>query len=54
LAISVGFLRTLIRTRKMPSVRIGRRLLVRTRDIDAVIDGGGLPAATKRDKAVRL
>jgi excisionase family DNA binding protein len=51
LGISVGFLRTLISKEQMPSVRIGRRLLVRTRDIDAVIDGGGL-AAMEHRKAV--
>jgi excisionase family DNA binding protein len=42
LGISEPFLRTLIRLGKIPCVRMGRRLLVRTRDIDQVIDAGGV------------
>lgn len=42
LGISVPFLRTLIRRKAISSVRMGRRLLVRVRDIDAVIDAGGV------------
>jgi excisionase family DNA binding protein len=42
LGISTYFLRTIIRRGDMPSVRIGRRLLVRVRDIDAVVGRGGV------------
>jgi excisionase family DNA binding protein len=42
LAISAQFLRLLITRDTMPCVRIGRRCLVRTSDVDAVIVRGGL------------
>ena len=45
LCISVRFLRLLISRRELPSVRLGRRVLVRRRDIDAVIERGGLEQA---------
>jgi excisionase family DNA binding protein len=42
LSISVRYLRLLISRRKVPAVRLGRRVLVRRRDIDAVVEHGGL------------
>lgn len=43
LGVSASFVRKAIRLDKLPSVRMGRRLLVRTKDIDAAIDAGGIP-----------
>lgn len=42
LGISSYALRSLIRRGTIPAVWIGRRLLLRTRDIDAVIEAGGV------------
>jgi len=45
LCISVRYLRLLISRREMPVVRLGRRVLVRARDIEAVVENGGLKQA---------
>jgi len=45
LCISPRYLRLLISRGAMPVVRIGRRVLVRRRDIDALIDRGGVGLA---------
>jgi excisionase family DNA binding protein len=40
LSKSVGYIRSLIRDGKLPSVRLGKCVMIRQSDIDAIVENG--------------